>query len=107
MFRIWARKPGAFPPRLWLPAKLAEVVTPIAPLLRALGLPAFMSPEVVMAGSESLNYSSAKAQRELGWTHKSAVKMWADVIDKELAYRAKNRDESLLFRLKSYTPSAL
>lgn len=108
MFQMWGRKPGAFPPKLWLPAKLAAVVmAPIAPLLRALGLPAFMSPELVMATSGNLNYSSVKAQRELGWMHKSAEKMWADVIDKELAYIAKNRDENLLFRLKSYTPSAL
>ncbi len=101
LFVYWADRPGAFKPRFWLPPRLAEFsFWPLEPLQRAVGLPAFLSRETVVAGSGNLNYSSEKAQRELGWTHKTAREMWLNAIDGELALLAKRRKRDLLSRLK-------
>jgi hypothetical protein len=39
--------------------------------------------ESVAAGAHHLNYSSAEAQRELGWTFPSAADMWPQIIERE------------------------
>lgn len=101
MFAIWSKKPGAFKFRLWLPAGLVSLMMwPLEPLQRAVGLTAFLSREAVKAGSGGLYYSSAKAQRELGWRHKSAEEMWFNTIDKELELLDKYREGNLISRLK-------
>lgn len=87
---FWAMKPGAFPARLWLPAWLmAALFWPLEPLQRLAGLPAFMSRETIRAGATNFNYSSDKAQRELGWNHRSAQDMWFSTIDGEIALMSK------------------
>ncbi len=100
-FGYWADRPGAFKSRFWLPPRLAEFAFwPLEPLQRAVGLPAFLSRETVLAGASDLNYSSEKAQRELGWAHKTAKEMWLNAIDGELELLAKRRKRDLLSRLK-------
>ena len=69
------------------------------PLQRLAGLPAAVSRESVSA-SVSLNYSGAKAQRELGWTYRPAKEMWLDIIDQELELLASRKKRDLVSRLK-------
>ncbi len=76
------------------------LVAPLEPLERGFGLPAAVSRETVNAASVSLNYSSAKAQRELGWTYRCASDMWLEVIDQELQLLAARKKRDLLSRLK-------
>jgi hypothetical protein len=52
-------------------------------LLRMAGLPAFMSRDAVDATRAHLDYSSAKTQRELGWTHPDIDSMWDPIIRRE------------------------
>ncbi len=52
-------------------------------VLRGLGLPAFLSREAVDTTRCHLNYSAARAQRELGWTHPDAESMWAAIVEAE------------------------
>ena len=86
MFGHWARHPGGMRPRLWLPLWAMRVqFMLLAPLLRALGLSAFMSPDTIDASRENLNYSAAKARRELGWQHPDATAMWDRVVAEERA----------------------
>jgi dihydroflavonol-4-reductase len=91
-FSIWNRYPGSMKHRLWLPAWfMRPQMALMEPLLRAAGLPAFMSRETVDVSGANLNYSSAKAQRELGWTHPGREVMWDAIIARErelLAARA-------------------
>jgi hypothetical protein len=47
-----------------------------------------------------MNYSSAKAQRELGWTYRPAQAMWRDIIDEELKLLANRKKRDLMSRLK-------
>jgi len=55
---------------------------PMEPLFRVAGLPAIFSRERV-AATVHLNYSSAKAQRELGWTFPAAANMWPQIVERE------------------------
>lgn len=100
-FGYWNEKPGGLKSRMWIPSRLAEFMFwPLEPLQRAAGLPAFMSRETVRGASCSLNYSSEKAQQELGWTYRSAREMWHGIIDGEIDLLAKRRNQGLLSRLK-------
>lgn len=100
IFGFWAKKPGAFAVKIWIPARLAAILFwTLEPLQRAFGLPAFMSRESVLAGASNLNYSSEKAKRELGWTHQTAREMWFNTIDRELELLSKRRKRGLLSRL--------
>jgi nucleoside-diphosphate-sugar epimerase len=92
----WAMRPGAFKIRFWLPAGLmAALFRPLEPLQRMVGLPAFMSRETIRGGATNFNYSSEKAKRELGWTHRSACEMWLDTIDGELELMNKRKTRTL------------
>ena len=73
---------------------------PLAPLQRLAGLPAFLSAETISASSASYNFSSAKAQRELGWTYRPGRQMWLDIIDKEIELLGKRGNRSLVSRVK-------
>lgn len=86
MFEHWGRHPGGLRPRLWLPRWLmrAQFVF-VAPLLRALGIPAFMSPDAVDVTRVNLHYTSAKARRDLGWRHPDAAAMWDRIVAEERA----------------------
>ncbi len=96
---IWKRRPGAFQVRFWLPPWLmAAACWPLEPLLRVAGMPAFLSRETVHAVMH-LNYSSGKARRELGWTHRSAEEMWLGTIDAELGLMGHRRGRGLAAKL--------
>src|SRR5215468_3598273 len=84
LFSLWARYPGGMKHLLWLPRWLARwVVAPLEPLERALGLPAFLSREAVEASRAHLNYTAAKARRDLGWSHPSPDVMWEGIVRRE------------------------
>jgi nucleoside-diphosphate-sugar epimerase len=98
---FWTRKPGAFRPLIWLPARLAGLLfAPLEPLQRVLGLPAFISRETVLAASMNLYYSNEKAKRELGWSPRSAEAMWFATIDGEQELLPRRKGQSLIQRLK-------
>jgi dihydroflavonol-4-reductase len=100
LIQIWMTKPGRMKIRFYIPDWLAKLMfAPMEPLQRAVGLPAFISRETVSA-SVYLNYSSAKAQRELGWVHRPARDMWLSIIDEELLLLATRRKRGLVTRLK-------
>ncbi len=83
MLNIWGAKPGGFKVRFYLPTVVVGIqFILIAPLLRLIGLPAFLSWETVQASNSYT--SSQKAQDELGWSYRSAEDAWIDVIDAEI-----------------------
>lgn len=92
MFGHWARHPGGMRPRLWLPRWFmrAQFVL-VEPLLRALGLPAFLSRDAVDCTRANLNYSAVKARRELGWQHPAAAVMWDRIIAEQRALLARRK----------------
>ena len=97
---FWQGRPGAFKTAMWMPAGLMSAMFwPMEPLQRPLGLPAFMSREGVIAATTNLNYSSAKAQQELGWTHKSAQEMWLSTLDGEMELMRLRQKRDLVSRL--------
>ncbi len=61
------------------------------PLLRALGLPAFLSRQMVDTSRRHLHFSSARADRELGWTHPEVQPMWSALVDAERRLMAGRR----------------
>jgi hypothetical protein len=86
---------------VWLPVGLAALCfAPLEPVQRMLGLSAFISRETVRAASTNLYYSSEKAKRELGWTHRSAEAMWFATIDGELELLSRRKGQNLIQRLK-------
>jgi dihydroflavonol-4-reductase len=101
IFGIWSREAGASAVRLWVPAGVAAVLlAPLEPLQRKLGLPAFLSREMVRAAATNWYYSSEKAKRELGWTHCSAETAVSAAIDGEIQLLARRKSQSLVQRLK-------
>jgi dihydroflavonol-4-reductase len=97
----WSKRPGAFTPFLWLPAWFARLLfAPLEPLQRLLGLPAFVSRETVRIGSASWHFTSEKAKRELGWTHRSAEETWHAALDAEIELLSRRKGQTLLQRLK-------
>jgi dihydroflavonol-4-reductase len=101
MFDSWAARPGGFKVRFYIPNGLALLIfAPMAPLLRMVRLPAFVSADTVKAGSISYNFSGEKAQRELGWSYRPVAQMWQDTIDGELELLAKRQKRDLASRLK-------
>jgi dihydroflavonol-4-reductase len=101
VFKHWSKKPGAFKGWLWLPNGLASLlVTPLEPLQRRLGLPAFISRDTVLGAATNLYYSSEKAKQELGWTPRCAEAVWNATIDGELELRSRRKGQNLVQRLK-------
>jgi dihydroflavonol-4-reductase len=99
-FAIWEQRPGGMKLRLWLPWWMMWLsLWPLEPLERLAGLPAFLSRETVQAGRTSMYFSSAKAERELGWAHRSAAAMWLDTLDAELELRTRRPRRDLVSRL--------
>jgi dihydroflavonol-4-reductase len=102
----WKLRPGGFGARLWLPSSLMALsLWPAEPLQRMAGLPAFLSRETVRGADTNLNYSGAKAIRELGWSHRSARDMWLNAIDGEIALLAQRQRRDLIARLKPVEPA--
>jgi dihydroflavonol-4-reductase len=84
LFDLWGRKSGKRVPRWYLPRGIMRPqVALMEPLQRMAGLPAFMSRDTVDASRAHLDYSSARAQRELGWTHPDIDSMWDPIIRRE------------------------
>ncbi|MCU0425924.1 MAG: SDR family NAD(P)-dependent oxidoreductase [Candidatus Kapabacteria bacterium] len=102
----WKHQKGGFAPRVWLPTTLAALTfAPMAPLLRMMGLPAFISRETVIAsGSLNFAYSSDKAKRELGWKPVSAGELWSKTFaaEQELLTARKRQKQNILQRLKPF-----
>ncbi len=86
MIEVWKHTPGGIKPFIWLPRWLALLNGALAePLLRLLGLPAFISREVITSSYACFRYSSAKAEKELGATFRSAEQTWLDTLAGERA----------------------
>jgi nucleoside-diphosphate-sugar epimerase len=101
ILRRWAREPGGLAPWVFLPAWLAvPAFAPAAPLLRRLGLPAFISAETVAGAALDYDYSSAKARRELGWSPRDADELWRLTFEAERARRERLRERPLVERLR-------
>jgi nucleoside-diphosphate-sugar epimerase len=84
LFEQWDRFPGGMKWRVWLPRWLMRLQAALLePLLRAAGLPAFLSRDAVDATKAHLNYSSAKASRDLGWSHPGIEEMWERIVGRE------------------------
>jgi dihydroflavonol-4-reductase len=100
MIETWMTKPGGMKVRFYLPDWLAKVMfAPLEPLQRWSGMPAAVSRETVSANF-SMNFSSAKAQRELGWRYVPAREMWLAIIDRERELLASRKKRDLVSRLK-------
>lgn len=92
MFEQFARYPGGMKVRLWLPRWfMRPQMLLLEPLQRAAGLPAFLSRDTVDQSQGHFNYSSAKAHRELGWTHPGVDEMWDRIIRRERELMAQRR----------------
>jgi dihydroflavonol-4-reductase len=101
IYNHWSKIPGAYSPRIWLPAAHAAVLFALLePVQRALSLPALFSRETARAAATNWFYSSEKAKRELGWTHCSAEEMWNAAIDGEIHLLSKRKTQNMLQRLK-------
>jgi nucleoside-diphosphate-sugar epimerase len=84
LLELWDRYPGGMRHRLWLPRWLMRFqMLFLEPVQRALGLPPFLSREAVAASSAHLNFSAAKARRELGWSHPAPEAMWDRIVRRE------------------------
>jgi dihydroflavonol-4-reductase len=89
LFELWGRYRGGMVPRLWLPRWfMRPQMALLEPLQRRLGLPAFLSRDTVNVTQVHLNYSAAKAKRELGWQHPDIETMWAAIVPAEQALMA-------------------
>lgn len=89
LFELWGRYPGGMVPRLWLPRWfMRPQMALLEPVQRWLSLPAFLSRDAVDLTQMHLNYSAAKAKRELGWQHPDIETMWAEIVPAEQALMA-------------------
>jgi dihydroflavonol-4-reductase len=101
IFEMWATQPGGLYVRFFVPTWLAIVMfASMESMQRWLGLPAFISRETVWSNKGSRNFSSAKAQRELGWTYRPARDMWSSIIDEEHKLLSARKKRDLVSRLK-------
>lgn len=100
IMETWNRYPGGLKVRFYIPRWLAAAMfAPLEPLQRLIGLPAFASRETVASSGASYIFSSAKAQRELGWTYRPVQEMWRDIFAGERALLASRRKRDLVSRL--------
>ncbi|MGA2549105.1 MAG: NAD-dependent epimerase/dehydratase family protein [Burkholderiaceae bacterium] len=84
LFGCWSRYPGHVQWRIFLPRPLIRLpMALMEPMLRSLDLPAFMSRDTVDVTRAHLNYTSAKAQRDLGWSHPDVQTMWDGIVGRE------------------------
>lgn len=83
---VWGETTGRRPPFIWLPRSVALAQAAIvAPLLRLLGQPAFISPEVVRSSFVSFRYRSDKAVDQLGVVFRPAEQAWQETLREEAA----------------------
>jgi dihydroflavonol-4-reductase len=84
LFEHWGRYQGGMVRRVWLPRWLMRwQMALLEPLQRALGLPAFLSRDTVDSSKAHLNYSAAKARRDLEWRHPGIEDMWELIVREE------------------------
>jgi dihydroflavonol-4-reductase len=84
LMTLWGEVTGRRPPFIWLPKPVAVMQSAIvAPLLRLMGQPAFISPEVVRNSFVSYRYRSSKAEEELGVFFRSAEQGWCETLEGE------------------------
>jgi dihydroflavonol-4-reductase len=84
MLQQFARFPGGMKVRMQLPRWLMRPpMLLLEPLQRAVGLPAVLSRDAVDQSRGHFNYSSAKAHRDLNWTHPGIDEMWDRIIRRE------------------------
>jgi len=88
IIETWKQTPGGLKPFVWLPRPLAWLSGLLsAPVLRAFGQRAFLSPEVVEASYVCFRFSSARAESELGAHFRPAEQAWRDTLEAERAAR--------------------
>jgi dihydroflavonol-4-reductase len=98
---LWSNAPGRFKIRLWLPTPLmAMMLAPMGPVLRMLGLPAFMSREVARGAVTNFYYSNEKARHELGWNPEPVRDVWLEALRGERELKAKRRKRNLISHLR-------
>ena len=86
LMRVWQDTLGRRPVWIWLPRGLALAQGfALGPVLRGLGLPAFISTETVRSGYVSFRYSSHKAESELGARFRPAEQAWRETLLAEKA----------------------
>jgi dihydroflavonol-4-reductase len=86
LIETWKQMPGGMKPFLWLPRPVAWLSGLLAePALRLAGRRAFLSREVIDGSYVCFRYSSAKAERELGATFRTAQQAWRDTLAAERA----------------------
>jgi dihydroflavonol-4-reductase len=84
LFSLWGRKTGRAAPRWYLPRSfMRPQMAMMEPIQRMMGLPVFLSRDTVDTSRTHLDFSSLKAQRELGWTHPDRESIWDPIIQKE------------------------
>jgi len=94
--------------RLYLPWPIAWANNwSIEPLQRAMGLPAFLSRDIVMTARLHLAFSSARARQDLQWQHRDAAGMWRDTIEGEMDLLRRHRRRTLVERLRPVEADAL
>jgi dihydroflavonol-4-reductase len=102
IFSLWADEvPGGARVRMWVPQWTGwMMLAPVGPLLRALGLQAFLSGETARQAGRHLDFSSAKARRELDWRPTPARAMWHHVGEEEMRLSTRRRGATLVQRLR-------
>lgn len=101
IFAIWNSKPGGLKVKFFVPRWLAALMfAPLEPVQRKVGLPAFISRETVATCRSSYNFSSVKAQHELGWTYRPSKEMWQDIFDGEIELAASRQKRDIVSRLR-------
>lgn len=101
LFAIWSDHPGGRKVRFFLPIWLASpMFGMLEPFERRMGLPAFISREVVEGSRVCFSCSSAKAQAELGWSYTPARAMWGAILDEESRLLAAREKRDIVSRLK-------
>jgi dihydroflavonol-4-reductase len=105
LFEKFNRYPGGFKVRLWMPRWfMRPQMYLLEPLQRWLGLPAFLSGDTVDASKGHFHFSSAKAQRDLGWQHPAPDAMWDAIIQGELALLSQRKGFLQRLRHQPVTP---
>ncbi|NJN16304.1 MAG: SDR family NAD(P)-dependent oxidoreductase [Oscillochloris sp.] len=84
VMELFATTPGGQRVRAYLPQALAETSAGmIEPLLRLIGLPAFISREAVRTTAMQMRFSGERAMRELSWQPRSVEQAWLDTLAAE------------------------
>ena len=101
VFAHWSRLPGGSRRLRELPLPLALLLLgPTGPLLRALGLPAFIGTEALRTTGIDLDYSASHARRSLRWQVTPSERVWEAIGREEARLQQARRGQPLLSRLR-------